>query len=84
MSEAKKQIKVAGYIRVSTEEQAQQGYSLEAQTRIIEKVCLEKGWAMYMYPPMKDSQPSPFPNSPGRAPRDLLEDAKSKKVQFEL
>lgn len=35
---------VAGYARVSTEDQATQGYSLDAQSRAITKVCDDRGW----------------------------------------
>ena len=36
-------MRVAGYIRVSTAEQALHGYSLEAQTRLIESFCEQHG-----------------------------------------
>lgn len=36
-------MRVAGYIRVSTSEQAMHGYSLEAQRELIEKYCKDNG-----------------------------------------
>lgn len=39
-------MKVAGYIRVSTAEQALHGYSLEAQTELINRYCAQKGYAL--------------------------------------
>jgi len=35
---------VIGYIRVSTEDQAREGVSLEAQQARIEAYCFAKGW----------------------------------------
>lgn len=36
--------KIAGYVRVSTREQAEEGYSLDAQQRIIRAYCEAHGW----------------------------------------
>lgn len=38
--------KAVGYIRVSTEEQTQHGYSLEAQAQAIKKYCELQGWEL--------------------------------------
>jgi site-specific DNA recombinase len=35
-----------GYVRISTEEQTQHGYSLEAQTEAIKKYCEIQGWEL--------------------------------------
>lgn len=37
---------VAGYIRVSTEDQAREGFSLEAQGARLRKYCEAKGWSL--------------------------------------
>ena len=37
-------MKAIGYVRVSTEDQAQSGISLEAQEEKIRAYCLAKGW----------------------------------------
>ena len=36
--------KVALYIRVSTQEQAQEGYSIDAQTERLTAYCKARGW----------------------------------------
>ncbi len=38
--------KVAGYIRVSTEDQAREGFSLDAQGARLRKYCEAKGWSL--------------------------------------
>jgi site-specific DNA recombinase len=38
--------KAAGYIRVSTDEQAREGYSLDAQRHAIEAHCAAQGWKL--------------------------------------
>jgi site-specific DNA recombinase len=38
--------RAVGYVRVSTEEQTQHGYSLEAQTEAIKKYCEIQGWEL--------------------------------------
>ncbi len=38
--------RAVGYVRVSTEEQTQHGYSLEAQTEAIKKYCEIHGWEL--------------------------------------
>lgn len=38
-----KRIRVAGYLRVSTEEQAEEGYSIQAQEEVIRKACEIQG-----------------------------------------
>ncbi len=38
--------RVAGYIRVSTEDQAREGFSLEAQSARLLKYCEAKGWSL--------------------------------------
>ena len=38
--------KAVGYIRVSTDEQTQHGYSLEAQAQAIKKYCELQGWEL--------------------------------------
>ncbi|RXT08845.1 recombinase family protein [Ammoniphilus sp. CFH 90114] len=40
-------IKVAIYARVSTTEQAEEGYSIDEQVRILNKWCLENGYEVY-------------------------------------
>lgn len=42
-----KKIKVAIYIRVSTKQQAEEGYSLEAQKERLEKLCETNGYIIY-------------------------------------
>jgi DNA invertase Pin-like site-specific DNA recombinase len=37
-------LRVAAYRRVSTAQQVEEGYGLDAQTTAIKKVCAEKGW----------------------------------------
>ncbi len=39
-------LKAVGYVRVSTEEQAHEGYSLEAQERSIRAYCEARGWSL--------------------------------------
>lgn len=39
-------LKAVGYVRVSTEDQAREGYSLEAQERSIRAYCEAKGWSL--------------------------------------
>ena len=39
-----RRVKVALYVRVSTDKQAEFGMSLEAQTAELERYCAEKGW----------------------------------------
>jgi len=42
--------RVAGYIRVSTEDQAREGFSLDAQATRLRKYCEAKGWSlMHIY-----------------------------------
>jgi DNA invertase Pin-like site-specific DNA recombinase len=36
--------KVVGYVRVSTADQGASGYSIDAQTALIESECLRRGW----------------------------------------
>ena len=38
--------RVAGYCRVSTDDQAESGHSLDAQRRAIEEFCARKGWEL--------------------------------------
>ncbi len=38
--------RAAGYIRVSTERQAEEGYSLDAQERMIRERCEREGWTL--------------------------------------
>jgi DNA invertase Pin-like site-specific DNA recombinase len=38
--------RVAGYIRVSTEDQAREGFSLDAQATRLQKYCEAKGWSL--------------------------------------
>ncbi len=38
--------RVAGYIRVSTEDQAREGFSLDAQATRLRKYCEAKGWSL--------------------------------------
>jgi DNA invertase Pin-like site-specific DNA recombinase len=40
-------MKAAVYVRVSTEEQAQEGYSLDAQNEILTTYCIAEGWDIY-------------------------------------
>jgi len=40
-------MKVAIYVRVSTQEQAQEGYSITAQTERLENYCKAKDWIIY-------------------------------------
>ncbi|MDI3409732.1 recombinase family protein [Bacillus sonorensis] len=40
-------MRVALYIRVSTDEQAKHGYSIEAQKEKLEAFCLSQGWKIY-------------------------------------
>lgn len=43
-------MRVAGYIRVSTDEQAQEGYSLDHQRHRLEQFCEAQGWTLvHMY-----------------------------------
>jgi len=39
-------MRVAGYIRVSTEEQAREGFSLDVQRQRIESYCQSRGWTL--------------------------------------
>jgi|HubBroStandDraft_6_1064221.scaffolds.fasta_scaffold00015_124 DNA invertase Pin-like site-specific DNA recombinase len=38
--------RVVGYVRVSTDEQGASGYSIDAQTALIESECLRRGWTL--------------------------------------
>ena len=38
--------KVVGYIRVSTQAQAEEGYSLQSQRTVIQKECEHKDWKL--------------------------------------
>lgn len=37
---------VALYARVSTEEQAEEGHSIDAQIRLCRELCARKGWTV--------------------------------------
>ncbi len=37
-------LRAALYVRVSTEEQADEGYSMDAQMRVLREFCARKGW----------------------------------------
>ena len=37
-------MRAAVYVRVSTEEQAAEGYSIDAQKMILEDYCVAEGW----------------------------------------
>jgi DNA invertase Pin-like site-specific DNA recombinase len=39
-------VKVVGYVRVSTREQEEDGYSIPAQTELIEKFCKDRGYKL--------------------------------------
>src|SRR5579871_2601287 len=39
-------MRAAGYIRVSTQEQAQQGWNLDEDRKLIEERCEAKGWEL--------------------------------------
>ncbi|RLG08163.1 MAG: hypothetical protein DRN68_04195, partial [Thaumarchaeota archaeon] len=41
-----RKIKAVGYVRVSTEEQAREGLSLDAQEEKIRAYCTAKGWRL--------------------------------------
>ena len=41
-----RKIKAVGYVRVSTEEQAREGLSLDAQEEKIKAYCTAKGWRL--------------------------------------
>ncbi|MBO4569197.1 MAG: recombinase family protein, partial [Candidatus Methanomethylophilaceae archaeon] len=40
-------MRAAVYVRVSTEEQAAEGYSLEAQRSVLEDYCIAEGWDVH-------------------------------------
>jgi site-specific DNA recombinase len=40
---------IAIYIRVSTDEQAQQGFSIDNQKERLEQYCLSQGWSNYLF-----------------------------------
>jgi site-specific DNA recombinase len=42
--EVKMTLRVSLYARVSTEEQAEEGHSIEAQLRVMRELCERKGW----------------------------------------
>lgn len=46
MFEGTKDTRAVGYVRVSTEEQAREGYSLDAQEARIRAYCAAKGWSL--------------------------------------
>jgi site-specific DNA recombinase len=39
-------MKAAGYVRVSTEEQAREGYGLAAQEQAVKAYCQAQGWEL--------------------------------------
>ena len=76
MTSAKKAMLVALYIRVSTEEQAAHGYSLEAQRDALEDYCKAHGLAVYdIYADEGISARKPVSKRPEMC--RLLEDAKA-------
>lgn len=42
-----KVIRVGGYIRVSTQEQAKEGYSIPAQTKCLKSYCSARNWILH-------------------------------------
>lgn len=40
-------MRVGGYVRVSTQEQAKEGYSIGAQTERLKAYCVARGWTMF-------------------------------------
>lgn len=42
-------MKVGCYIRVSTQEQAKEGYSIAAQTQRLKAYCISRGWSIYKF-----------------------------------
>lgn len=78
-------MKVAIYIRVSTDEQAHEGYSLEVQEEYLRKYAQNNGWKLYcpkndeIY---KDDESGYSLNRP--ALRQLLTDASQKKFDIVL
>lgn len=51
-----KKINVVGYVRVSTEEQAKEGFSLDNQRQDIEKLCKYQGWNLIEVLMMREYQ----------------------------
>jgi DNA invertase Pin-like site-specific DNA recombinase len=39
-------VKVVGYVRVSTKEQEEEGYSIPAQRELVEKFCKDRGYKL--------------------------------------
>ena len=66
-------MKAVSYLRVSTDEQANEGHSLDAQRAIVGDFCLSRNWTLvgeYLYPartvtalPYRSSWPTPGPTS---------------------
>lgn len=74
--------RVAIYIRVSTLDQAQNGYSLEAQEKALRKWCEEKGHAVYDLYADRGISGKDIKHRPGMG--RLLEDAKDGKFDIVL
>ncbi len=71
--------KIAGiYLRVSTEEQAKEGYSLSEQKERLEAMCKYKGYEVYKY--YEDAGISAKNTKDRPAFNELIEDMKSGKV----
>ena len=70
--------KIAGiYVRVSTEEQSREGFSLQEQEKCLRAMCEYKGYAIYKI--YKDAGISAKTGNKRSAFEELLEDIKDKK-----
>lgn len=74
-------MKVAIYVRVSTQEQAQEGYSIQEQTARLKKYCEARDWTVY-----EEYIDAGFSGAKIERPaiQKLIHDVKSKKVDLVL
>lgn len=79
---AKEKLKVAIYTRVSSEEQAREGYSLAAQERTLKEFCEIKGYKIYNMYTDEGISAKDIKNRPSML--KLLTDAKEKKFNIIL
>lgn len=76
-------MKIATYRRVSSEDQAREGTSLQVQREILEKYAKNKNWEIYHPEPKKDYVDDGYSGSTLERPalKKLLKDAKLKKFE---
>lgn len=82
MNKNRNTIRVAIYTRVSTREQAAEGYSLDAQERLLTEYCMARKYNIYKIYTDEGISAKDIKHRPGML--SLLEDAKEKKFEIIL